>query len=520
MTRLLLAVLVLATAALLVARCPEVTAEHRPGVPVPSAPAPSPAADAIAPAPPPPASEPADHRAQLTIDVRGGGDGVAYWVRGSNPWRLAVPLLPELGLGAPSAARARYATGSVVVPLSPSEWTWIRVADRASGRSRYTLQPPSSEVLREEITFGGDDGAVHVFVAFPDSLLPAAGCAVQLLRRSLGSAAIEAEASARTNAAGYVRFTVPGSGTYVFHADGVAPTAGDPLVGCVVVGAQTPQNECVYAIVLPARRTRVELAVDGAFAEPLEPFLYFRRISSPPGMIFPITQRLRAGQQLVATELTAGDYELGVLPAGRFRLVPAGAVYSVAGEERICTGVRITAQPASVRVSLRGIPDRRLPITVRPLQVDALYNTAERQFFCGPYRWFSFEEAVGALEGQWWLVAESRRDAWISTGSTELSRGTVDVDMVPATRLHIDWEVEDPDLVAFLDVRSSAWTKTLVLDRKLRAGPAGRRIVLEGEIVVPSGAVQLRCWDCASGSDLWREAVVAQQRVVRVTRRE
>lgn len=517
MTRVVLAVFVLAAAAVLVARCPEVTAERRPAAAAAPTP-PSSVADAIASElPTRAAAEPSDQRAKLTIDVRGSEAGIAYSVQDANPWRLALPLLPELGMATPPATATRYSSGTVVVPLSATAWTWVRVADAGSGRSRYSLHAPSTVDVCYEITFAAVDGAIHVFLAFEDSLLPIPGCDVHLFRRDLRSAAIEPLATTRTNEAGYAKFAVPGSGTYVFYADGVEATVGDPWVGCVVVGTQSAQNECVQSIVLPVRRTRVELAVDGAFAESIEPFLYFRRFSSPPGMIFPITTRLTRGQQLVTTELAAGDYELGVLPVGRFRLVPAAAVYSVTGE-RFSAGVRITAQPASVEVSLRGIPDRRLPLTVRPVKADVLYNTAERQFFFGPYRWFSFKEAVGALEGQWWLVAESRKEVWISKGPTDLSRATVEVDMVPATRLHVSSASDDPDLVAFLDVQSSAWTKTLALDRELRAGPAGRRIVLEGEIVVPSGAVRLRCWDSASGAELWREDCLAEGKVVRFTR--
>jgi hypothetical protein len=453
--------------------------------------------------------------AELAVQIAGGQPrGLAYAIHTATPWQDIAVLAPELGMAPASLERRPYEGARASVPLAEDRWTWARIADGGVGRSRYLLVPPSALAREASVTFQDHSPVLHVLVLDEDGERPAADANITVHRRDPTSTGLEAVARATSSEIGYARIAVPEAGPYLVCA-GALPGEGDPYVTGVVLPEDGPLTEYVCTVVRPGARGTVRLRVDARLGPQQVAFLYLRD-ANPPGAILPIKARIAAGEQVLTTSLAPGDYELDVLPSGDWRIVGARTVQVAAGAEAELA-VRLEAAPRRVTVRLRGVPDRLLPVTVRPLRAGALRGEGERDLFCGTHRWYSFAEQTGEIGEPCRFVVEARSDLWISPQPLRLVGGAVDLDVVPASRLKIAWAANGVR-TALVDADGGGWSETVALRARLRASGAGRERVMLGEIVVPQGAVKLRCWDPADGAELWTASVEARGSAVDVKR--
>lgn len=462
----------------------------------------------------------ADAEAVARIEVAPAGSGRVVWSRERAPWFAGRQLwggLAQAGqLG--GIESTTWSGAEVSLPLSADEWTWTCVHCEGAGY-RYLLLPASRSDLRASLGFVAPEPArdaektvLHVFALDANLRGPASAAAIAIHRRSTRDAATELVIEAETDATGYLRAAVGEPGTYLVCCGDAKPGDPAPSVMAVILPPGERVVEAPCTVVCPEQRVGVKVRIECRTKGSSMPFPYFRRYSDKPGVVTPLQGMVAGGVSQIETRLAPGTYEFGLLPLGDWTSVPEARAYEIR-EDGTQIDIRVDERPRSVELKLRGIPDHRLPVTVRPVQVGAMQSGDDQAFFCGEHRWYSTTGMVGSIDYECRFVVTSRRTSWISRAVIRPQGGRrFDVEVVPATTLEVVWECRDQaQAQALLDVATEGWTETLVLRGRLasgRTGALGKSLV--GSLVVPEGPVHLRCWDPDSGSDYWSETAVAK----------
>lgn len=471
----------------------------------------------------------ADTAAVARIQIVPASSGRVLWSRERIPWLAGRQLWGGLAqAGQPAGiGSATWSGAEVSVPLSADEWTWMCVQSDGAGH-RYLLLPASRTDLRTSMAFATtpepaeptDKAVLHVFAVDENLRGPASGAAIAVYRRSTTDADTELVIEAETNATGYLRAAVGEPGTYLVCCGDTKPGDPAPSVMAVILPPGETIVEAPCTVVRPEKRVGVKLSIECRTQRSSIPFLYFRRYSDKPGVVTPLQGMVANGNSQIEARLAPGTYELGALPLGDWTLIPGARTYDIQ-QDGTQISVRVDDLPQTVELKLHGIPDHRLPVTVRPVQVGALHSRDDQAFFCGQHRWYSTTGMVGPIAYDCRFVITSRRTSWISRSVFRPGSGRrFEVDVSPATTLEIVWECRDQaQSQALLDVAVEGWTETVVLHGKLssgRSGAPGKTLI--GSFVVPEGPVHLRCWDADSGTDYWKEAIVAKGDTLAITR--
>ena len=105
--------------------------------------------------------------------------------------------------------------------------------------------------------------------------------------------------------------------------------------------------------------------------EGFPPKIFLERLGEKSGELYPMPGYLKSGMQTVRMQVSAGDYELGVLPMGLLDLSSARLepIRVIAGDKNHYT-LNLAGRRQKTIIELSGLSGRDFPVTVYPQPLD------------------------------------------------------------------------------------------------------------------------------------------------------
>jgi hypothetical protein len=279
----------------------------------------------------------------------------------------------------------------------------------------------------------------------------------------------------------------------------------------VIFAGPGVHEELSCTVVAPRPRHTVRFSTLTRLSPELRPppMLFLWRRGEGEGALFPLRQPLQAGTQSFEVAVPEGIYRLAALPQGSVRIQPDLGPLAVPRDTGGVLELRVEENAKSTQLELRGVDRGDFPLRVYAHPVDEPFGGQEHLLFCGPMTWRLPRADLWSIEGRARIVATGRTQSFVSAEEVSLAGGAVAVTLVPATRLEIRWEVEQPGRHegAVVDVEQGSVTSRLLLHPAVWTLEGTVRRGLRGAIAVGRGAASLACWSARSGERAWARTV-------------
>lgn len=449
---------------------------------------------------------PAIARCVLQVRVRDRGRPVPAhlsWVQSPDLHDLADGLAAGTSSPRHDDARAQHARIDGVVDLTVQSglWTWIRVSAEGRAPSFHRVAPITFDSVHEiELP---SSPRLHVQVVGPDWRTPVPHARLQLLCGEPTNPTVSATAVERiADASGYALLTDLPRGRILLTAKGASTDGQAPATACVIWGIQP----CDVAILLveadPSFEVTITAHVVQGSRSVVPPKLFLTRTDGIRSRPMPQRGSLVPGHQDLQFRLPAGRYEISVLPTGELR-IDGDRFLDVSGDGS-ASSISLTPQSDRTAIRLVGpdLGDPPLRVNIEPA-AGLRYDDPDTMFV-GPLHWGATEESIPRLIDPQIVTCIGRHRAFISRGAVDLNRAHVDVDLVPASCLTVQWlrdglHLPEPPVLVVSHVHGTA---ARPFERDLVDQPGGRRPALVARIVVPLGDTVLEAH--VGGRVLWR----------------
>lgn len=389
--------------------------------------------------------------------------------------------------------------GSLTLAVSAGRWSWLRA--EGPGAVGFALVPPFTG--RKAVVVDLDDSPIHVLLLDASLSGGMADSEVRIARRPDGyDAQVDVVRTVVTDGNGYARVDGLGAGAFLFLAPRATPSSGFPAVQSLVYrpGAHPPP---VVMLVAAPRSNVLELTVQTApwtAKRGRQPRLYLERTD---GDLYPFPADVSPGATAVSMCVSDGTYRVGIVPTGAAQI--ASSLVTVSGPTK--HRVQVAELERSTEVRLANVGVHQLPLRIAAWPANAIDPPSPDLVYFGPEHWRRARATVPSLEGLHRLVGSGRGYAFMSRQAVLIDGPIVEVDLVPAARVRIEWDTwSDAPATHLCSTRTSVGDFARTFRRQLARRAGGLRPVWIAEFIVPLEPVEFECTD-GHGGIAWRHSI-------------
>lgn len=400
--------------------------------------------------------------------------------------------------------RATLAEGMSRIEVDCNVATRLLIHDQATGVRRHVRVDPFAESTDVLVDLDPDQVVVHLLVLDCRLARPIPGCDVVVEQVGALSGTVLARSS--TDASGEATVRVK-AGELSFRTEHASPIDATPWRRTLQVAPNCEAAESFLILATPPRRHTLRMDVHVASVgqgDLAGPRLFLRNMEG--GDVVPLPHRLRCGSQLIEADAFEGTYDVEALPFGQVDVIcPEGPIV-VGGRTGSSEPRRVNVSSRMDRtlVTLRSVTRDEFPLRVTLRDPAACPSVGQELYVFGPMSWHLPTQSVPRWSGRKQVVVFSRRRALLSRAALDCVGGALDVDLAPATLVHVRCPSEGAS-GATLTVECDGSSLVVPLRLDVVRDNLVDRPALVADVVVPHGSAT---FDCGVEDRLmWRKTV-------------